>query len=204
MINRAITICLFFFLFPQLHAFEKLKDTYLVAFGKPEAPIHIVEYFSLNCPKCLTFVKGDFLQFKQKYIDTDQVYWVFHPDPSDLLTLQLIVCLEKLTYEEKVLFFTTTVGFIDKKKDVKVGAFVLQTAMDFLQKPMPLLEQLDFLEETEAFQQAYRFLKQPDLFTLIPSVEINGTLHDEFPSLKFLEKQVQSLMKQKGVSNEKI
>ena len=69
---------------------------------------------------------------------------------------------------------------------------------------MPLLEQLDFLEETEAFQQAYRFLKQPDLFTLIPSVEINGTLHDEFPSLKFLEKQVQSLMKQKGVSNEKI
>ncbi len=202
MINK-LTILFLFFLSTQLHAFEKLSETYQIAFGKPEAPIHIVEYFSLNCPKCLTFVKNDFLQFKQKYIDTDQVYWIFHPDPTDLLTLQLMVCLEKLTENEKVLFFTTTVGFMEKKKDVKVGAFVMQTAMEFLKKPLPLLEQWEFLEETQAFEHAYRFVKQPDVFTVIPTVEINGTLYDAFPSLKFLERKTQSLLKQKGSSHDK-
>ena len=199
--NRLIKqtpLCLFvFFLCPSsnLQAFEKLSSVYHVSFGNTDAPVYITEYFSLTCPKCLAFIKKDFPLIKQKYIDTNKVFWIFHPDPSDLLTLQFLVCLEKLR-QEKTLFFETTLHFIEK--DLKTATIVMQSTMECLKEPLPDLGDLSFLEKTRAFREAYRFLKQEDLFTLVPTVEINGKLYDQFPTRKFLEKQIEIHLKKQG------
>ena len=47
----------------------------------------------------------DFESLKEKYINTGKVYWIFHPDPADRLTLQAMVCLDKLTRGPETAFF---------------------------------------------------------------------------------------------------
>jgi protein-disulfide isomerase len=49
--------------------------------GKSDAPITVVEYASLGCPLCRGFHKATFPRFKQEYIDTGKVYYVFREFP---------------------------------------------------------------------------------------------------------------------------
>jgi len=49
--------------------------------GKADAPITVVEYASLGCPLCRGFHKATFPRFKQEYIDTGKVYYVFREFP---------------------------------------------------------------------------------------------------------------------------
>ena len=58
---------------------------------------------------------------------------------------------------------------------------------------------LSDLVKTDAFHKAYAFLKQKDVVQTIPTVEINGTLLDEYPSLDLLNKKLSTLI-EKGKS----
>ena len=37
--------------------FQKLPLAYTISYGDPQAPIHVVEYFSFSCPQCLALLK---------------------------------------------------------------------------------------------------------------------------------------------------
>lgn len=174
-----------------LSAFEKLPPQYQITYGNQHAPIQAVEYFSLSCPKCLQSFKKDFPSLRKKYVNSHDVYWVFHPSPADLLTLQAMVCLEKLSEEEKRVFLEVVV---ENLEDPSEGCLIMQTAIKTLGKPLPQLAQLDYLKQTSAFTSAYQFLKQEDVIKELPTVEINGKVYDEFPNSKFLEKKFSLLM----------
>lgn len=174
----------------SLSAFEKLPLQYQVCYGNADAPIKIVEYISLSCQKCLEGWQ-DFKHFKDKYINTQKVYWVFHINPADLPTLQAMVCLEKLSPANKRIFWEALLDTLD---DPSESTLIMQIAMETLGSPQPQLEDLSYLKNTDSFKNALQYLKQTDVIKEIPTVEINGKIYDDFPSRKFLGKQFDSLL----------
>jgi protein-disulfide isomerase len=54
-----------------------------MALGKADAPVKIVEYFSMTCPHCAHFHETTFDTIKEKYIDSGKVYFVFREFPFD-------------------------------------------------------------------------------------------------------------------------
>lgn len=187
---------LFLFLFFSVaiaQCFEKLPPSYQISYGNPDAPVQVVEYFSFTCPKCLKLIREDFEVLKEKYINTGMSYWVFHPDPADRLTLQAMICLEKLDDIQKRLFFEVVCKNLDAKR-LDSGCAVMQAAMEYFKHPLPELGKTSFLEGTQEFQTAFAFLKQDDVITAVPTVEINGKIYDEFPSRRFLEGRLTALV----------
>ena len=164
--------------------FEKLAPKYTPSFGNPSAPIQIIEYFSLSCDKCLAFLNRDFATFKREAIDTGKVYWVFHPDPADLPTLYAICCFEKLLAEEKGPFLFTLAKKIARNQ--KSALLWMQLQMKHLGREVEELSSLALLEKSQTAKAAFAYLKQSDVPREIPSIEINGILRKEFPSLAFL------------------
>lgn len=173
-------------------SFEKLGSTYTVSYGDERAPIHITEYFSFSCPKCLEFIRRDFPTIQSKYIDTGKVYWTFHPDPADILTLQAMVCFERLDNLEKQSLIEKLAGEI-RLRSIKKACFKMQEEMNALGKPIPTLQDLSFLEKAEAFNRAYAYLKQPHVPSELPTVEVNGRLYQEFPSREWIDRILMDL-----------
>lgn len=173
----------------SLMAFEKLPLEYQIHCGDKTAPTQVIEYFSLNCGKCVEFIEKEFPSIKAKYINTGEIQFSFHPEPADLTTLQLMVCLEQLEDSKKLPFLEVLAKGLMETKDSD-GCKIMQLAMEMLEKPLPDLDKIEFLENTQAFQSAYQFLKQEDVVTILPTVEIDGILIDEYPSEKLLEEHI--------------
>lgn len=178
--------------FSSLNAFEKLPDDYQVSWGKPEAPLHVTEYFSLSCPKCHQAFKEEFAKIKETYIDSTQVFWTFHLHPADLITLQAMACLHRLSPAEKQIFWEVVLDHWERPSPSEACA-LMKVTMEALGKPFPSLQGVD-LENHPSFQAAYRYLKQPGIVQELPTIEINGTLYEEFPCLPFLEEQFAKLL----------
>lgn len=174
-----------------LGGLEKLSLTCQVAYGKEDAPIKVTEYFSLSCPVCIEGFQKDFPTLKAKYIDSGQVFWSFHLHPADLLTLQAMVCLEKLSFQEKRIFFET---FIEMMRKPAEGCFIMQVAMQTLDNPVPELSEIEYLKKSASFSNAFRYLSQPDVPKELPTIEINNVIYSEFPNQKFLEKKFSALI----------
>lgn len=51
--------------------------------GAEDAPVTIVEHFSLTCPHCASFHDETFPALKEKYVDTGKVKFVFSDFPLD-------------------------------------------------------------------------------------------------------------------------
>ncbi len=171
---------------------EKLPNKYQISYGDNSAPIKITEYFSFSCPKCLKSFQNDFKVIQEKYIKTHQVQWTFHLNPADLLTLQAMVCLDKLSQQEKVIFFEVIIENLD---ELSQGSGLMQITMQTLGKPIPNLDDIEALKKHPLFLTAYNYLKQPGIVQELPTIEINGTVYDDFPHLKFIEKKISALRK---------
>ena len=52
-----------------------------MAYGRPDAPVTIVEYASLTCPYCRRFHKETFPKLKRDYIDTGKVRFILREFP---------------------------------------------------------------------------------------------------------------------------
>jgi hypothetical protein len=176
-----------------VQCFEKLPSAYQISYGNPDAPVKAVEYFSFSCLKCLKQITEDFDGMKKKYIDTGKVYWTFHPDPADKLTLQALVCLRQLDDVQKRLFIEVVSRNMDGKS-LGAGCQMMQAAMEYFHHPLPELDKISFLETTEEFRCAFAFLKQKDVVANVPTLEVNGKIREEFPSRKFLEKHFSHLL----------
>jgi len=192
--NRFFLICSVMVETSVACAFQKLDPKYQISYGDPSADIQIVEYFSLSCPKCFEFFKEDFPFIRRQYIDTGKVFWTFHPDPVDLLTLQAMVCLERLQDDQKSVFIETLIKHLMEKK-YKHGSLIMQAAMDILNHQVPDLDKIEFLEKTNAFKESVIFLKQQDVINTIPTVEIAGNVCEEYPTKELLQKKIDHLIK---------
>ena len=62
----------------ELHAPGQLGDKTL---GPAAAPVTVVEYASMSCPHCAHFHNTTFEEFREKYVDTGEVHFVFREFP---------------------------------------------------------------------------------------------------------------------------
>ncbi len=183
---RSLLSCFLGLLLP-LFGFEKLHPKYQVVYGDPKETPGVVEYFSFSCPRCIAHFNQEFLALKKGYIDTGKISWVFHADPADLLTLQAIHCLSFLSNEQKILFLETLMNHFPKLKTPEQKASLMQEAMRIFGHSADMLQDLSFLETTDAFQDAFSFLIQEDVVDTLPSTEIAGVLYTQTPTASFLK-----------------
>lgn len=186
----ALLTCMSLF---ELSALDKLKESYLIPYGNPSAPIKITHYFSFRCPHCIELFREDFKKIKALYLE--EIYWVFHPIPMDLLTVQGMVCLDKLDTREKRIFLEAILEemVID---DSDLSVCMMEKAMEIFEKPITQLQDKDYLSQTAAFQDAFLFLKQEEKITAVPSVEINDKLYlKEVPNQVFIASKIEKLLR---------
>ena len=100
-----------------------------------------------------------------------------------------MICLETLSQGDKQLLLEETARHL-KPHSLGKGCFLLQEIMKGLGKPLPDLYDLKWIEKTQAFQKAYTYLSQKQVPSDLPTVEINGILYENFPTLSFLSRQL--------------
>ncbi len=62
-----------------------------MALGDPKAPNVVIEYASMTCSHCAAFHAETWPAFKEKYIDTGKVYFIFREYPLDALATAAIM-----------------------------------------------------------------------------------------------------------------
>ncbi len=62
-----------------------------IALGDPDAPVTVIEFFSLTCPHCRMFHENVYNRFKPEYVDSGKVRYVFRDFPLNLPALQATI-----------------------------------------------------------------------------------------------------------------
>ena len=62
-----------------------------MALGDPDAPVTVIEYFSLTCPACRYFHQTIFNRLKPDYVDSGKVRFVFRDFPLNVPAVQATV-----------------------------------------------------------------------------------------------------------------
>lgn len=174
-----------------VEAAPHLDRKYTVAYGDPKASIHIVEYISFGCAPCVRSFAEEFDGIRRTYIETGQVYWVFHPHPVDLITVQGMACLERLNAAQKQLFFEAV--FLELYHSPQAnGVELMGAALDALKIPAPRLWERHVLQATPAFKAAFTYQQSPYGFTGTPTLSINGRVIDDFPTRALIDKLIKN------------
>ncbi|MEP0320731.1 DsbA family protein [Bauldia litoralis] len=108
------------------------------ALGDPDAPNIVIEYASMTCPHCQSFHENTFDAFKEKYVDTGDVYFIFRHFPLNPLDIAAVM-LSNCAPEER--FFPIVDLLYEKQAE---WAFVEQPAAALLN----LVKQAGFTQES--------------------------------------------------------
>ncbi len=184
-IKTALLLCLFCSFGA---AVKQLPEQYTVRYGDKRAPITIVEYFSFGCGPCIRGIAEDFDYFRNKYVTSGKVRWVFHPHPVDLITVQGMVCLEALSEHQKQLFLEAS---ILERQDSPDMMLIFNAALSILKIKIIELQDTKAVQGTSAFKAAASYLLQSFTFSGTPTIEINGEIYDEFPTRAFIEEKIE-------------
>jgi protein-disulfide isomerase len=57
------------------------------ALGKPDAPVSVIEFFSLTCPHCADFQRDTLPRVQSNLIDPGKLYYIFWDFPLDRVAL---------------------------------------------------------------------------------------------------------------------
>ena len=81
--------------------FFKEKYTSDMVYGNSDAPIHVLEYYSLSCHHCSHFYEHTFPIIKKEYIDTGKVQWIKRSHALDRSSVKGTMLLECATPDRK-------------------------------------------------------------------------------------------------------
>jgi len=88
-------------------ATREVKEAVL---GRADAPVAVIEYFSLTCPHCASFHRDAFPKIREAYIDTGKVKWVLRDFPLDRYALMAAVIAHCAGPERYPAFVDTLLG----------------------------------------------------------------------------------------------
>ena len=175
------------------YSIEHMDEKYCIPYGNPEAKVKITGYFSFSCPRCIEFFTEDFPKIKEKYIDTGKVFWVFHPNPTDVSTIDAMICFSQLEEKQKKVFLGSVLPHSMGEATSTISTF-MKIAMKRFDHPLEQLGQREFVENTQAFQEAFTFLVQKEKVYGVPTIEVNGVVLDEYPTFLFVSKKIEKIL----------
>ncbi|PZW50339.1 protein-disulfide isomerase [Humitalea rosea] len=82
--------------------------------GRADAPLTVIEYFSLTCSHCAAFHRETFPRVKSELIDTGRIRLVFRDFPLDQLALAAAQVARSLPGERYEAFIGTLLGSQDR------------------------------------------------------------------------------------------
>lgn len=107
------------------HAFEERS------FGKPDAPVTLVEYAALTCPHCAHMHLNVLPRLKQTYIDTGLVRIVYHDFPFNEIGLKASMAARCAPQENYYDFLQALFASQDKWTNPSVGDTLLRQMAGF-------------------------------------------------------------------------
>lgn len=135
--------------------------------GDPDAPNVVIEYASMTCPHCQHFHETTFDAFKEKYIDTGEVYFVFRAFPLNPLDAAAVM-LSNCAPEER---YFPMVDLL----------FEQQSSWAFVEKPAEAL--LDLVKQAGFTQESFTAcLKNQEILDGIDWVRNRGATEFEVQS----------------------
>ncbi|MDB2613576.1 DsbA family protein [Chlamydiales bacterium] len=180
---------------------ENVMDSkYWVTFGYDNAPVKVIQYYSLICPHCTKVFKEDFDQIFETYVAKGLLQYTYHPMPVDGFTAAFLECLSRLSDEEKRLFFLFSMN--ELTKDVEYNIAQIREAMTYFGKPLPDFGEAEFHAECQSWSDAEKFIEKLDAVVEVPSMEIGGKIVDEMPTFLFFKGLFDSIQKEMEASHE--
>ena len=156
---------------------EKHESINQITFGSPEAKLAVTQHFSLGSSEFVRFAKEEFPVFKADFIDTGLVSWTFCHHVVDLATIQLVSCLETLSFSQKPQFFNRVLLEVSPRTFGEIPQILIRS-LEGLSISEKKLELLQLLKLGEFFSQAGEFLDQK-VFAAPPShIEIGNRTFD--------------------------
>ncbi|GBR53070.1 thiol:disulfide interchange protein [Neokomagataea thailandica NBRC 106555] len=156
--------------------------------GRPDAPIHVDEWFSLTCTHCGHFAETVFPEVKAKLIDTGKVCYRFHDFPLDQLALLGAMVARTLPADR---YFAFTDDLLRTQMQWAFGRDV--DPIEELKKHASLAglsaSEVDAINADETFRQAIVSRQDKDQSFLeisgTPYFRINNTPADSTIALSF-------------------
>lgn len=185
MIIRFLVLAAFTFTASIVFSFDKLPREYLVTYGKKDAKVEIIQYFSLSCSHCLQIFRNDFPKISEKYIDKGDLRYVFHPVPVDITTVQFMCCLERLDEDQKKILLGAIFEELSLDNPV-FNVILIKRGMELLKKPMNDLEKESFIRSSKAFGLAKDFIDKQDTLKIVPSIQIGDRIIEKAPEYNFI------------------
>ncbi len=94
---------------------QVLRDTALqIVYGNPDAPIKVVEYFSLSCPHCASLYKESQPKLLATYVDKGKVLYVKRYFPHNAPGLAATVLMQCVNNDKKADFLSALFNMQDK------------------------------------------------------------------------------------------
>lgn len=91
----------------------KTQDLQLT-YGKPEAPVTVIEYFSLSCPHCGAFYKESTPKLMKDYVDTGKVFYIMRYFPHNAPGLAATMLMQCVDEEKREQFLAALFNTQDK------------------------------------------------------------------------------------------
>jgi len=162
--------------------------------GPADAPVTIVEYASMSCPHCGAFHRETFDAFKEKYVDSGQVRFMFREFPLNS-PAYVVALLARCSPEER--YFTVVDAYFDHQErwmtaeDTKVAIFDIAKQLGFTQQSFD-----ECISNQAIFTGLENEMKRGAAFGVqaTPTFFINGKKAQGALSLEDLDKEIEPLL----------
>lgn len=148
------------------------------AIGKPDAPVTVMEFFSLTCGHCAAFHNTNWTRVKSELVDTGRIRFVWRDFPLDGIALAA-ACIARALPEDRYPAFISTLfqtqdrwAFAQGRQQEELARMAALAGMDRKAFDAVVADEglrRGILEQRQAAERDYRI-------TATPSFAFNGRL----------------------------
>jgi len=174
------------------------------AMGDANAAVTVIEYASITCPHCEAFHTETFPAFKEQYIDTGKVRFIFREIPTSPTPLAMAgFLMARCAPEDK---YFDVLGLLFEKRAQLTRAFQAGTAREELLKiagPLGISEsQFDACvrdqDAIERIRQVGEDAYAQHGVNTTPSFIIDGEVHEGFMTIEQMAEIIDPLVESAG------